>query len=76
MPVSFERALCAKQDRGRQLILINPMTYMNLSGKAVKYWMDKENITLENTLIVTDDIALPFEQFAFELKEAMEDITD
>ncbi len=46
--------------RGRTLILIKPTTYMNLSGKAVNYWMQKEKIPLENLLIITDDLALPF----------------
>lgn len=45
--------------KGRTFILIKPTTYMNLSGKAIKYWMDKENIPLENILVVVDDIALP-----------------
>lgn len=44
--------------KGRQLIIIKPATYMNLSGKAVKYWMDKEKIQLENILVVLDDLAL------------------
>lgn len=44
--------------RGRKLILIKPTTYMNLSGKAVKYWMDMEKIPLENILVVVDDLAL------------------
>jgi PTH1 family peptidyl-tRNA hydrolase len=46
--------------KGRTLILIKPSTYMNLSGKAVNYWMQAEKITKENLLVVTDDIALPF----------------
>ncbi len=46
--------------KGRQLILLKPSTYMNLSGNAVRYWMQKENISLENVLIVVDDLALPF----------------
>ena len=46
--------------KGRQLILLKPSTYMNLSGNAVRYWMQQENIPLENTLIVVDDLALPF----------------
>ena len=46
--------------KGRQLLLLKPSTYMNLSGNAVRYWMQKENIPLENTLIVVDDLALPF----------------
>lgn len=44
--------------RGKQFILIKPTTYMNLSGKAVSYWMQKENIPLENLLVVVDDLAL------------------
>lgn len=46
--------------KGRRLVLIKPTTYMNLSGKAVNYWMQTEKIPLENVLIITDDIALPF----------------
>jgi PTH1 family peptidyl-tRNA hydrolase len=46
--------------KGRTLILLKPNTYMNLSGKAVKYWLDKENIPVENLLVVTDDLNIPF----------------
>lgn len=46
--------------KGRQLILLKPSTYMNLSGNAVRYWMQQENIPLENVLIIVDDLALPF----------------
>lgn len=46
--------------KGRTLILLKPNTYMNLSGKAVKYWLDKENIAKENLLVVTDDLNIPF----------------
>ncbi len=46
--------------KGRQLILLKPSTYMNLSGNAVRYWMQQEKIPLENTLVLVDDIALPF----------------
>jgi PTH1 family peptidyl-tRNA hydrolase len=45
--------------KARTLIVIKPSTYMNLSGKAIKYWLDKEKIPLENLLVVTDDLALP-----------------
>lgn len=45
--------------KGRTLILIRPTTYMNLSGKAVQYWMQKEKIAVENLLVIVDDIALP-----------------
>ena len=45
--------------RGRQMIVIKPTTYMNLSGKAVKYWATQENIPIERILVVCDDLALP-----------------
>lgn len=46
--------------KGRTFLLLKPNTYMNLSGKAVKYWIDKENIPLENIMIITDDLNLSF----------------
>ena len=46
--------------KGRAFILLKPSTFMNLSGKAVKYWMQKENISIENILIVTDDVNIDF----------------
>lgn len=46
--------------KGRQLILLKPSTYMNLSGNAVRYYMQQEKIPLENVLVVVDDLALPF----------------
>lgn len=46
--------------KGRTLILLKPATYMNLSGKAVRYWMEAEKIAPENLLVIVDDIALPF----------------
>ena len=45
--------------RGSKLILLKPSTYMNLSGKAVSYWMQKENIQKENLMVICDDLALP-----------------
>jgi len=51
--------LCEVRYKGRDLILLKPSTYMNLSGNAVSYWLKKENIPLENLLIIVDDIALP-----------------
>lgn len=45
--------------KGRIFVCICPTTFMNLSGKAIKYWMDKEKIELENILVIVDDIALP-----------------
>lgn len=46
--------------KGRTILLLKPNTYMNLSGKAVQCWMEKENITKENVLIITDDLNLSF----------------
>lgn len=46
--------------KGRTFLLLKPNTYMNLSGKAVKYWLEKEAIPPENLLIITDDLNLPF----------------
>lgn len=46
--------------KGRTFILLKPNTYMNLSGKAVLYWLTKEKIPLENLLVITDDLNLPF----------------
>jgi len=45
--------------KGKNFVCICPTTFMNLSGKAVKYWMDKEKIVLEQVLVVVDDLALP-----------------
>jgi len=54
--------------KGRTLILLKPSTYMNLSGKAIKYWLEKENIPLENLLVVTDDLNLPFGSLRLKIK--------
>ena len=45
--------------KGRTLVIIKPNTYMNLSGKAVKYWLENEKIPIERLLVIVDDIALP-----------------
>jgi peptidyl-tRNA hydrolase, PTH1 family len=45
--------------KGKSFVCVCPTTYMNLSGKAVKYWMDKEKISIENMLVILDEIALP-----------------
>ncbi len=62
--VSFETAklgaVAQFSIKGRKLILLKPNTYMNLSGKAVQYWMQKENIAKENILVITDDLNLSF----------------
>lgn len=48
--------------KGKLFVCICPTTYMNLSGKAVKYWMDKEKIALDYSMVVVDDLALPLEK--------------
>jgi peptidyl-tRNA hydrolase, PTH1 family len=48
--------------KGKQIILIKPTTFMNLSGKALKYWMDKEKIEIDNVFVIVDDLALPLEK--------------
>lgn len=47
--------------KGRTLILIKPTTYMNLSGRALKYWLDKEKIPIEHSLTIVDDMAFPLD---------------
>jgi PTH1 family peptidyl-tRNA hydrolase len=54
--------------KGRTLILLKPSTYMNLSGKSIKYWLEKEKIPLENLLVVTDDLNLPFGSLRLKIK--------
>ena len=54
--------------KGRKVVLLKPNTYMNLSGKAVKYWMKQENIKLENILIISDDLNLPLGKIRFRAK--------
>ena len=62
--ISFETAklgaVAKFSSKGRQFLLLKPNTYMNLSGKAVQHWMQKENISAENILIITDDLNLSF----------------
>ena len=48
--------------KGKTLLLLKPSTYMNLSGKAVKYWMDKEKIPVEQVFVILDELALPIEK--------------
>jgi PTH1 family peptidyl-tRNA hydrolase len=51
--------VCEVKHKGRTLVLVKPTTFMNLSGKAVNYWMQKEKIPVENILVITDDLSLP-----------------
>lgn len=46
--------------KNKQLVVLKPSTFMNLSGQAVRYWMNKENIDIDNILVLVDDISLPF----------------
>ena len=52
--------VCETRYRGKTVLLIKPTTYMNLSGKALHYWMQAGGIDITNVLVVTDDLALPF----------------
>jgi len=52
-------AISETRYKGRDIILLKPSTFMNLSGNAVSFWLKKENIPLENMLVIVDDIALP-----------------
>ena len=54
--------------KGRMFLLLKPNTYMNLSGKAVKYWLEKESIPPENLLVITDDLNLPFGTLRLKMK--------
>lgn len=54
--------VCDLKFRGKRLIIIKPTTYMNLSGKAVKYWMDKEEVPLQNILVIVDEVAIPIDR--------------
>lgn len=62
--VSFETEklgdIASFRFKGRTFLLLKPSTYMNLSGKAVKYWMGKEKISIDNFLVVTDDLNIDF----------------
>jgi PTH1 family peptidyl-tRNA hydrolase len=53
-------ALANYKHKGRTFLLLKPNTFMNLSGKAIKYWLDKEKIPMANLLVVTDDLNLSF----------------
>ena len=61
-------SVCEVKYKGRIFILLKPSTFMNLSGNAVRYWLNKENIPLENMLVIVDDIALPLGSIRMRLK--------
>ena len=54
--------------KGRKVFLLKPDTYVNLSGNALRFWMQKENIPVENLMIISDDLALPFGTLRMKLK--------
>lgn len=54
--------------KGRQIVLLKPTTFMNLSGKAVNYYMQSEKILKENILVITDDLSLPFGKLRMKIK--------
>ena len=54
--------------KGRTIVLIKPSTYMNLSGKSVRYWLDEEKIPIENLVVVVDELALPVGHVRLKLK--------
>lgn len=54
--------------RGKTLICIKPSTYMNLSGRAVKYWMDKEKVPVSNILVIVDELAIPLSKLRLKTK--------
>lgn len=60
--------VCTIKHKGRTLILIKPTTYMNLSGKAIRYWMTKHKIETENLLVVLDDLNLDFNSIRLRAK--------
>lgn len=53
---------------GKPLVILKPTTFMNLSGKALKYWMEQEKIGLNNVIVVLDDLALPFNKLRMRKK--------
>jgi PTH1 family peptidyl-tRNA hydrolase len=54
--------------KGRSIVLIKPSTFMNLSGKAVRYWLEEEKVPLENLVVVVDELALPIGHVRLKLK--------
>lgn len=54
--------------KGRSIVLLKPTTFMNLSGKAVKYWLAEEKIDIENCLVIIDDLAIPLGKLRLKIK--------
>jgi peptidyl-tRNA hydrolase, PTH1 family len=53
-------SVCEVKHKGKTFVLIKPSTYMNLSGNAVRYWLQQEKIDVANLMVITDDLALPY----------------
>lgn len=72
LDVSFKSAnfgwMAEGKYKGRKVLLLKPDTYMNLSGKAVKFWIEKEKIPLNKLMVITDDLSLPFGTLRMKLK--------
>ena len=66
--------VCEVKHKGKKLILVKPNTFMNLSGKAVNYWLQQEKIPVENMMVITDDIALPFGKLRFGTQKRKKEI--
>lgn len=70
--VEFENdhlgALATFKFKGRTFVMLKPNTYMNLSGKSVRYWLQKHNVKMENLLVVLDDLNLPYEKMRMRKK--------
>ena len=64
----YKRQISKISIKGRKVLLLKPNTFMNLSGKSVKYWMLQENIKLKNILIISDDLNLPLGKIRFRAK--------
>ncbi len=60
--------VCEVKYKGRIFVLLKPSTFVNLSGRAVNFWLQKENVPIENLLIIFDDLALPFGTIRLKLK--------
>ena len=61
-------SVCEIKMKGRTLILVKPSTYMNLSGKAYSYWLTQSKVDIENSMVITDDLALPFNKIRIKTK--------
>lgn len=61
-------SICTLRVKGKTLLLLKPSTYMNVSGKAIAYWLQMERIPLDNLLVITDDLALSFGQLRLKTK--------